>query len=362
MDAKSWSIPGLLLLSPSLCHAYSNGDSFLYLGKTGYAHRSHADAEDLDYSKDFSIEAVLYIPPHTSTDRWGGIFTKRGISGLHSAGAPGFGLGIFGGDSKGFTERIRAKVGDGAHHWTIDSPAANGVVHVVVTWDRDNQKLTMYLKGDKTIQSVQPDPEDPDPPTIVPENIANEDPFKIGHSSRPLQREVIYVRLWNRLIFAGEAITLWDHYNDTKKHTLPAGFNEDNLHSEWLMDKTSDAAGNTGVTHIYDSAGVKHLQLISGASVLKGTGTLQLVSPEPLPEDPDSDTPPPADTSVTLIAKGGAENLGAFTPPLLYRFEIAEDAGFSMNIKESGWIAHFSEWKSILKPGTTYYWRVQSSR
>jgi len=350
MDSKSWLILGLLLLSPSLCHSYSYGDSFFYTGNTGYAELADASFDDLTYTQessegellsegDFSVEAVLYIPPHTVTKRWGGILTKTGVHGLYFASFPGFGLGIDNGDTDRFGEVIRAKVGDGTHQVRLNSPHANGVVHLVVTWDRSEKTLTMYVKGDEHIKSATNQ-------DIDPSKIENDEPFRIGYMLNSLQREIIYLRLWNRRLDADEAGILWGHYTASKKHTLPADFDTDKLHSEWLMDKTSDAAGNTGGTHIYDSAGSNHVELRDNARIVTGAGPLALVYPG------HGDTS--VEKSVVLVATGGAADLDPYTPPIHYFFEIAEDPGFSVNTKESGWIAHFSEWKPVLKPDTTY--------
>lgn len=357
MGARSWLVLALLLVLPSLCYAYSDGDSFLYLGDTGYAELADASFNDLTYTQeispegvvlsegDFSVEAVLYIPPNTVTKRWGGILTKTGVHGLYFASYPGFGLGIDNGDTDGFGESIRAKVGDGTHQVTLNSPGSNGVVHLVVTWDRSEKTLTMYVKGDEHIKSATK-------PDIDPSKIENDEPFNIGFVRNTLHREIIYLRLWNRLLDADEAGILWEHYTTSKKHTLPADFDTEKLHSEWLMDKTSDATGNPGTTHIYDSAGPNHAELREEAQIIKGTGSLTLVSPIK-----DNLV---VDTSVVLAATGGAADLGAHTPPIHYFFQIAEDPGFSVNTKESGWIAHFAEWKPVLKPDTTYHWRVKA--
>jgi len=125
------------------------------------------------------------------------------------------------------------------------------------------------------------------------------------------------------------------------------------LHSEWLMDGEVGAGGISGTGYIRDSAGSNHLEMI-------GNARLELSSGEPLTMIYPDDGASGVDKTVTLKASGGdASFSGGATHPLSYFFQVdTVDSFDSDNLKESGWLPHYGEYRAFLSPSTTYYWRV----
>jgi len=353
--SKRYAIHGTILLRLLLfflvCFATTyyvdaaNGsDSILELSRTGgYAEISDANVDDLDYSKDFSVEVITKIEPYSTGGRWSSFIQKSGNR-IYLESTPGFALGTNQGHLEHFGQQIYAKVGDGSNHIALSSKLLEGYVYAVMAWDRGTKTLTLYINGNQegTGENV----------SINPSNIENSYDLQIGKGLGNIERDIFTARLWNRKLSPSEVSSLWDNYNTTGQHILPSGFDNTELKSEWLMHQTSDANGNSGTTHIKDTKGTNHLELKEGAEISTGTGYLTVETP--------SNNATNVDKAVILRVKGGISNLSSATRPLHYYFQIDEFSGFgSFNLKESGWIKHYGEWKPILKPNTRYYWRVK---
>jgi len=325
------------------------GDHVLHLGAAGYAARSDADVTDLDYSKSFSVEGVLYIERYDTTERWGGIVTKGPTYVLWRADQPGWGLGISNGHLESFGEVIQAKVGDGAKQVSVSSPSCTGTTYAVLTWDAPARTLRLYINGEEVASGTNAD--------IDLAGIETSSDLQIGRAYHVLQRDVLLGRLWNRLLSPGEVGQLWDAFeiadgDGTGAHELPAGFNTADLHSAWHMDQTCGPDGQAGTDHLRDAVGANHLRLYGGAELWLGGGPLELTGP--------ADGATGVEKSVTLTAAGGAAELADPARPLRYRFQIDTAATFdSPELRTSEWSVHYAAWKPVLAPDTTYYWRGQ---
>jgi len=354
--SKRYAIHGTILLRLLLfflvCFAatyyvdIANGsDSVLELSRTGgYAELSDADVDDLDYSKDFSVEALARIEAFQRGGRWGTFIQKGGGGMLWNSSTAGFGIGTYTGNEEAFSKSIMAKIGDGYDHISITSRSYQGYVYAVMTWDFAGKTMILYINGENVDSKTNS--------AITPANIKNNESLKIGKDHYKLWRNVFTVRLWNRKLSPSEISSLWDNYNTTGQHILPSGFDNAELKSEWLMQQTSDATGSPGTTHIKDTKGTNHLELKDGAKISTGIGYLTVENPPNGAMD--------VDKAVMLRVKGGLSNLSSVTKPLHYYFQIDEFSSFSsFDLKESGWIKHYGQWKPILKPNTQYYWRVK---
>jgi len=336
-----------VMLAQSLyANSHYGSDSVLELSRTGgYAKLSDANVDDLDYSKDFSVEVITKIEPHLVGGSYGSFLQKAGSQALYNSAHSGFAIGIYSGQFENFGKIIRAKVGDGTNQAAEDSYDLEGDVYAVMTWESTAKKLILYINGVEDGDSVNA--------AIVPANIENSYDLQIGLSLNGLKKDVFMVRLWNRELSSSEVTTLYDNYESTGQHTRPAGFSATNLVSEWLMDSESNGNGDAGTTHIKDNVGTNHLELISGADISFGTGVLALSTP--------ADEAADVNKAVTLTATGGNDTIGGgVVNPLHYYFQIDTVNTFdSANLKESGWIIHYGEYEPILKPSTLYYWRAK---
>ena len=328
-----------------VAYGISNEDNVLHLGDLGYAYRSDATASDLDYSKSFSIEGIVSIPPCAVAPdgAWGGIVTKGGTRVLYDVAAPGWGMGIYG-SAPSLGQSIYVKVGDGSRQIVLESGEYAGLTYAVMTWDASAKILTLYVNGQLSISGTDTN--------IVLGGIDTTQSLQVGMSLNALGRDVVMGRMWNRLLSSGEVSTLWNSFNSTARHTLPTGFNATDLKSQWLMDATSNSSGGSGTTHVKDSVGANHLQLADGAQIALATGALVLQWPSAGATNMDS--------SVTLTVSGGRGNFVSVTGPMSYYFQVDTSSSFnSSNLEESGWLSHIGAWKPVLQPGTTYYWRAK---
>ena len=326
------------------CGSY-NGDGILHLGQTGYASLANANVTDLDYSKDFSVEAISKIEPYTTGTRHDSFVQKGDSYALWRTASNGFALGIIEGQYETFGKKIGAKVGDGTNQAAFTSGFYEGTVYMVMSWEVNTKTMTLYINGNRVSVVTNAN--------INLSRINNSYNLQIGAGEGPLKRDIFMARLWNRKISSGEVSQLYNNYNSTGQKEVPSGFSIFALVSEWLMQETSDANGNPNMTHIKDTAGKNHLQLLGNATVYYGSGNIALDYP--------SNGAAGINKTVTLKATGGIETLGGIvTRPLQYYFQIDESSSFNSSaLKESGWINGYGMWQPLLKPSTIYYWRVK---
>jgi len=71
-----------------------------------------------------------------------------------------------------------------------------------------------------------------------------------------------------------------------------------------------------------------------------------------IPDDEATDVP--VDTTLTAIP--GTDD----SPPILYKFMLAEDSGFTQGVQQSGWQSGVSWPPSTLANATDYWWKVQA--
>ena len=324
----------------------SHGDGFLYLGDSGYAYLEDASVADFDYAQDLSVEVVARIEPHQEGGRWATFLEKGGDPVLSQASSPGFGMGTSEGNAPGFGKHLQVKIGDGAHHLSLESPKAyQGYVHAVMTWSAVPKTLTMFINGQLIVSRSNS--------AISSGRIKNKGELRMGRGWYPLRRNLFLARLWNRRLSAPEVTAIWSRFANLQSHDLPPDLDGSGLLSEWVMDPRPDASGNAGVGLLKDRRGKNHLKLAGGARLVTGEGPWKAVFP--------TNGAAGVDKSVVLTVSGGGSALGGFfTRPLQYLFQIDERATFhSPGLRRSGWMAHYAEWEPILKPSTPYYWRVK---
>lgn len=327
--------------------AYAQGDSYLDLGRSGYAMLPNSKVHDLDYTKDFTVEAVIKIEPAMGRGRWPYIVAKAVEGPGFVASAPGFALGLDQGHLPTYGQIIVAKVGDGTKHIFLTAREREGYAYAVMTWGATDRSLSLYVNGE--IEAFEANA------GIVPSRIKNTEPLGLGHATLydPLGRDIMLARLWNRRLTADDVAQLWSQFASTGRHAIPEGFDRQQLHSEWLMHETADVPGEASVTHIRDSAGSNHLALYAGATLRCADGPLAATDPV--------DGQSGVHKAVELTVTGGRGALsGGITLPLQYFFEVDESPDFSTPaLKESSWQAHYGRWSPILKPDTLYYWRAR---
>ena len=325
------------------------GDNFLQLGPTGYAYRSDATTADLDYSTDFSVETVVRSTPYVPFGRWGGFVTKGPTDVLYGK-ADGWGMGIASGSKEVYAlgNSIQAQVGDGINVATVRSPQYDGDLYAVMTWDVSESELSLFVNGQLVGTDVDT--------SIVDKAIDNTNDLQLGKTLSVLKQPIFMARLWNRELTRGEVGALWSDWDQSDangRHILPPDFSRADLVSEWLMDAESDVDGNIGTTHVRDNVGSNHMQMTGGADVRLAEGSLALSYPANFATD--------VEKSVTLTATGGRSNINNPVGPLSYYFQVDTVETFdSGQLKESGWISHYGEFKPGLAPSTTYYWRVRT--
>ena len=324
----------------------SQGDGFLYLGDSGYAYLENTYVTDLDYSRSLSVEVVARIEPHQPGGRWATFIEKGGDLVLRQASSAGFGVGTFEGNSHEFGKCITAKIGDGTTQLLIESPRAyQGYVHVVMTWDVTSRTMTLYING-QLIDSRSS-------PLISPGLIRNDGELRVGKGYYELRRNIFVARLWNRALSASEVARIWSAFAQSKQHSLPVMFDRSGLLSQWLMDRMCSPQESPGTARLRDNFGPNHLKLAGQARLVSGEGPLAAVYP--------ADGAAGVNPAVVLQVSGGRAELGQFfTGPLHYYFEVDESSTFcSSALRQSGWVAHYGEWKPVLKPNTQYYWRCK---
>ena len=179
------------MLEPRLLlDAGTYGDNFLELSDGGYAYLADADVTDLDYSQDFSMEAVVHIAPYTPAGRWAGLLTKTYNYGLYSSAYAGWGLGTNQGHLEQLGQSVIAKVGDGTTQVSVSAKNATGQVYSVMTWDVSESTLTLYINGEEEGTSTNT--------AIVGTDIENAYNLQIGKCMQELGRDIFLARMWNR--------------------------------------------------------------------------------------------------------------------------------------------------------------------
>ncbi len=335
----------VVLLTP--LSGWGHGDSYLSLGASGFALRADASVDDLDYERDFSVEAIIAIDPNQRGGHTPYIVAKADEWALFADTEPGFGLGLKQGHVPTYGQVIVAKIGDGMHHVVVEARQREGYAYAVMTWDVRDKILRLYVNGVDEGQAGNAQ--------IRSRGIKTTFPLGLGHSQgySPLARDIHLARLWNRRLSAEEVVLLWEYFSASGRHVLPVSFDRSALHSEWLMYETSDASGRPGTTHVKDSLGENHLRLSGGAAVERGLGPLRIDRP--------TDNAFAVDKSVYLTAVGGQDSLpGPCTLPLHYRFQVDESPAFnSPDLRSSKWIVHYGRWRPVLRPNRTYYWRAK---
>jgi hypothetical protein len=338
--AVAW---GTLLPSPD----QTQGDAYLHLTAGGDAILPDSSVADLNYAKDFSVEAVVKIEPSTPGGRWAFVVAKAGPEASYLASSPGFSLGTEQGHRQTFGQIIVGKVGDGTNQVTVQATEREGYAYAVLTWEVAARRVILYVDGLVEGQAVNAH--------LDPAHIKNAEVLGLGHKGpyEELKRDIQLARIWNRRLSSDEVQRLWSSFNLTKRHDLPADVSRTALLSEWLMYETCDAKGGTGTTYVKDTAGTNHLRLESPAIIVAGGGSLAAVAP--------ADKATGVNKSVLLTVQGGKGSLsGTIVPPLQYWFDVDEGPQFdTASLKQSGWIAHYASWRPILKPGTLYYWRAK---
>ncbi len=344
-----WLLCAVLCSTGPRAGAYtpSHGDSFLYLGDSGHAYLENAEVTDFDYTRSLSVEIAARIEPHQIGARWGTFIEKGGDLVLRQASSPGYGLGVVEGNTGSFAKGVSAKIGDGTRQLLVESPVQyEGYVYLIMTWDIGSRTMALFVNGE--LVGTETDA------SISPSDFRNDGALRIGAGEHgDTRRNVFLARLWNRLLSPSEVKYLWTEFEGSSRHVLPPVFDRSALVSEWLMDRAEVPGGNAGPPRIMDSAGSNHLKLAGKTELVLAEGPLTAV----YPADGASDV----DKSVVLRVSGGGSALwGPLVRPLQYWFEIDESPAFnSAGRRQSGWMAHYAEWKPILRPDTEYFWRVK---
>jgi hypothetical protein len=324
----------------------SRGDGFLYLGDSGYAYLSDAEMMDVDYLRDFSVEVVVRIEAHQAGGRWAAFIKKGGDLLLRQPSSAGFAIGTREGNSQSFAKFVAAKISDGQNYLSIESPQSyQGYVYAVLTWEVGSKTMTLFINGELVAGKSNA--------MISSSLIKNAEELRIGRGDYELRRNVFLARLWNRALSASQVANLWAAFSESKRHTLPQAFDRTSLVSEWLMDETCEVVSRPGTVRLRDSAGANPLRLVPNARLIQAEGLLAPVYPPDRADD--------VDKSVILRASGGRQSLGeSCTRPLQYYFEIDESPTFNSPARRwSGWTAHYAQWKPVLKPNASYWWRVK---
>lgn len=333
-----WGVIGLAILLTKPAKAIGYGDGVLHLGTNGYASIPDNQFQGFNSQTNVSLEVVLNIEANAAGGRWPVLLGKKLWPPLAD---PGFALSISQGQFKTMGQQIYAAVADGTNQASVTSRFFQGIVYAVLTWDCQAKVLTLYMNGALEGSATN---------TLLGGNLQNTQSFQVGGPSgngQTLQRDVLLGRLWNRVLNAAEAGTLWTYFSSSAQHILPAGFDRTALVSEWLMQDLADA------THLLDTQGTNALQLQGSAQLWQSNGALTLA----VPADGATNVP----TAITLKAAGGMSTLGTnVVRPLQYHFEIDQTNTFnSAALMSSGWSADYGTWKPVLQPATSYFCRVR---
>lgn len=337
---------GACLYSPCFAH-----DSVFVPGMMGWAQRSGDQVNDLDYSKDFSAEVLIYIPPNNLQGRFA-VHLAKGDENV----AVGRGWSIHTGYNiwPSYAKPVYCRVSDS--EWTAEVKLGpyQGFAHVVMTWDRTNRILKGYLNGGAQIEEARES-------NLSATRIESAGRLKMAANGRyPMPNpwggtntDVHFARLWNRKLTESEVKDVYKHWLLTRQQGTPSGFNREGLVSEWLMGAHSAVSGGT-LPIIEDNVGPNDLHLFGDAKHHQAVGALSAVYPAMGANG--------VGPSEWLVATGGRASLVNPVPPLQFFFELDEVPTFdSPALKKSGWITAYGIWQPVMKPETTYYWRVKCS-
>lgn len=102
-----------------------------FKGNGGYGEIQDANFQDLDYSQNFSLEAVVNMAPYENAN-WAGIMAKTSSYGLYNHTYAGWGLGLV--QSSYYRAVFYGKVGDGTNYAAISGHEYKGRMHLLMTW------------------------------------------------------------------------------------------------------------------------------------------------------------------------------------------------------------------------------------
>ena len=316
----------------STCVCAHPEDGAYYHPTGGHAFVSDEDFTDVNYSTGFSVEFVIEITPYPDASWWG-IVTKGDRSSLYSVSSPGWGIGV-----NGRFSELYAKVGDGDTHLQHSSHHM-GRIHYVLAFDGAQKNMTIFVNG--KLERAYHDR------SLNVSSLATSENFRIGSRGDDYESHdapIIYVRVWDKDI-SDEVEDIHSHYESTYSHSLPPTVQTDRLLSQWLMHDYNH-------THLFDDVGPNTAELYN-SSLNNYSGPLRLVNP--------GDGSTELDKSITLHAEGGIPMLNESHLPLEFLFELDVDPTFnSSTLRSSGWIPDTPYWKPLLRPNTTYYWRVKA--
>ena len=328
------------------------GDSFLHHGDEGYGIVSDVEFNDLNYSRDFTIETLYYTPKFAIHGSWAGVVSKGHSSmgyGNAMSDEGGFYIGFSGcgGGDISYEKGVSTKVAlsDGDRYIDVGGPNLRGNIYAVMRWDADEKNLSFFVNGEYT--GYENDS------SFNLSGIDNSFPFSLGYRSTStlFKGETLMVRIWNRELTEEEVIDLWQNVSLSGNDEIPDIFNMSGLHSQWLMNESYHNESEN-CTFVRDTQGNNDIRLMGTAITVHANGSLRAAYP--------ADGQEGIDKGVFLRAVGGRADLISPEGPLSYYFQVDESSGFdSSKLKESGWIPHFGEWRPVLEPNKTYHWRVK---
>ncbi|MBU4347464.1 right-handed parallel beta-helix repeat-containing protein [Patescibacteria group bacterium] len=330
---------------PQVQAAASAAGQYFSPGIQGWAERASADINDMDYSKDFSVEILAYIPPFEEQARIPAYISKRyrGEAGWSMSGGHEY--------FNTYTHNVSFAVSDGTNSAGVTFNYA-GYAHMVLSWDATSKTLTGYINGisgkqEKTNININPS----GIKNTKALSIANGLYYNANSGWGGSNSDVSFARLWNRKLSDSDVGAIYNNWKSTGQHQTPAGFSRSDLVSEWLMNGTSDKTGGEGTAYLKDNVGSNHLEIKGTAFLQKEEGAFSIVSPISGAVN--------VGPSAYLDVSGGADLISGPAMPYQYYFQVDESPIFSSsNLKESGW-TEYSKWQPVLKPATTYYWRVK---
>lgn len=331
--------------TPSIGSYPQYGDGFLYLVDGGYAELADSNVSDIDYTTtSFSVEAIVDSRISETTTDWNTILRKGGRYVLWDSSVPGWGLGFYRSNSKTVSYALYAKVGDGAEHAEFNY-YFNGMAHIVMNWDHTTKNLELFVNGVLVENETNAN--------IVLSNIDNTDNLVMSYALGDTKRNILMIRWWGRKLSGSDVTNLYNNWAQDGDDRIPGSVSTTGIVSEWLMNEESASDGSGGTGYVKDNRGSNHLQMIGNVQFVVSNG-------EPLTMIYPGDGATGIDKSVTLKADGGDADIPGAVHPLLYFFQVDIVNTFnSPDLRESGWISHYAEYRPILDVSTTYYWRVK---
>lgn len=301
------------------------------LNPTSYVTCSHASTLDLNYSNDFSIQALIWKEPNKRSNQFADIFRKAAEGIGYSNSSKGWRIGFtYHAFYRTWSNFLDFSLCDGTNRVQASITSDPGWLYLTGTFDVTTKTAKIYC-NERSVLATNA--------AMVPANIANTEPLLAGWNN--LNNNIMLLRIWNRKLSDAEHTALFDAWVATRNPKLPTGFDATSLLSDLIMDTESNVSGAAGTGYVKDRVGSNHLQLVNGATLQIQTGSVSAVSPIS-----GGDIGP----SVYLKAGGAVEQ---------HWFEIAESSNLVLNNRNSDWISHFGQWQPIMKPATDYWWRVK---